>query len=49
MCLVADLLFLLNVFQKKVQRDSLTIVDIEPEAETFQKSLDRLSSSPLLG
>ena len=27
----------------------LTIVDLEPEAEKFQKSLDKLSSSPLLG
>ena len=49
MCFVADLLFLLKVFQKKLQRDSLTIVDIEPEAETFQKSIDKLSTSPLLG
>ena len=49
MCFVADLLFLLKVFQKKLQRDSLTIVDIEPEAEKFQKSIDKLSTSPLLG
>ena len=47
MCFVADLLFL-KVFQKKLQRDSLTIVDIEPEAEKFQKSIDKLSTSPLL-
>ena len=49
MCFVADLLFLFKVFQKKLQRDSLTIVDIEPEAEKFQKSIDKLSTSPLLG
>ena len=41
MCFVADLLFLLKVFQKKLQRDSLTIVDIEPEAEKFQKNVDK--------
>ncbi|CAB4031786.1 E3 SUMO- ligase KIAA1586-like isoform X3 [Paramuricea clavata] len=49
MCFVADLLFLLKVFQKKLQRDSLTIVDIEPEAEKFQKSLDKLGTRSLLG
>ena len=49
MCFVADLLFLLKVFQKKFQCDSLTIVDIGPEAEKFQKSIDKLSTSPLLG
>ena len=49
MCFVADLLFVLKVFQKKLQRDSLTIVDIEPEAGKFQKSVDKLSTSSLLG
>jgi hypothetical protein len=49
MCFVADLLFLLKVFQKKLQCDSLTIVDIEPETEKFQKKVDKLSTSPLLG
>ena len=29
--------------------DSLTIVDIEPETEKFQKKVDKLSTSPLLG
>ena len=48
-CFFADLLFLLKVFQKKPQCDSLTIVDIELQAETFHKSLDMLSTSPLLG
>ena len=37
MCFVADLLFLIKVFQKKLQSDSLTIVDIEPEAEKFRE------------
>lgn len=49
MCFVADLLFLLKVFQKKLQRDSLIIVDIESEAEKFQKSLDKLGTRSLLG
>ena len=49
MCFVTDLFFLFKVFQKKLQCDSLTIVDIEPEAEKFQKSIDMLSTSPLLG
>ena len=49
MCFVADLLSLRKVFQKKLQRDSLTIVDIEPEAETFHKSINKLSTNPLLG
>ena len=49
MCFAADLLFLPKVIQKKLQRDSLIILDIEPEAETFQKSLDKLSTIPLLG
>ena len=33
MCFAADLLFVTKVFQRKLQSDSLTIVDIEPEAE----------------
>ena len=49
MCFVADLLFLLKVFQKKLQSDSLIIVDIESEAEKFQKSLDKLGTRSLLG
>ena len=49
MCFAADLLFLLKVIQKKLQRDSLIILDIEPEAEKFQKRLDKLSTIPLLG
>ena len=49
MCFAVDLLFLLKVIQKKLQRDSLTILDIEPEAEKFQKSLDKLSTILLLG
>ena len=31
MCFVANVLFLLSNFQRKLQNDSLTIVDTEPE------------------
>ena len=49
MCFVADLLFLIKVFQKKLQSDSLTIVDIEPEAEKFRERMNKLSTGSLLG
>ena len=49
MCFVADLLFLIKVFQKMLQRDSLTIVDIEPKAEKFRERVNKLSTGPLLG
>ena len=49
MCFVADLLFLIKVFQKKLQSDSLTIVDIEPEAEKFRERVNKLSTGSLLG
>ena len=49
MCFVADLLFLFKNFQKKLQADSITIVDIDPEVQKLQKRLDNLSKSPLLG
>ena len=49
MCFVADLLFLIKVFQKKLQSDSLTIVDIEPEAERFRERVSKLSTGSLLG
>ena len=48
-CFVADLLFLIKVFQKKLQSDSLTIVDIEPEAEKFREKVNKLSTGSLLG
>ena len=35
MCLRGDFLFLLNVFQKKLQGNDITIVDILPETEKF--------------
>ena len=49
MCFVADLLFLIKVLQKKLQSDSLTIVDIEPEAEKFRDKVNKLSTGSLLG
>ena len=49
MCFVADLLFLLSNFQKTLQSDSLTILDIKPKLETFQKKLDKLTNEPLIG
>ena len=49
MWFVADLLFLIKVFQKKLQSDSLTIVDIEPEAEKFHERVNKLSTGSLLG
>jgi hypothetical protein len=49
MCFLADLLFLLANFQKKLQRDSLTIVDIKPELEVFTQKLNLLTGTPLIG
>ena len=49
MCFVADLLFLIKVFQKKLQSDSLTIVDIKPEAGKFRERVNKLSTGSLLG
>ena len=43
MCFVADLLFLIKVFQKKLQSDSLIIADIEPVAEKFHEKVNKLS------
>ena len=48
-CFVADMLLLFKNFQKKLQADSITIVDIDPEVQKLQKRLDNLSNSPLLG
>ena len=49
MCFVADLLFVFKVFQKKLQSDSITIVDIKPEVVKFKMRMDRLSESSLIG
>ena len=49
MCFAADLLFVIKMFQRKLQSDSLTIVDIEPEAEKFHERVNKLSTRSLLG
>jgi len=49
MSFLADVLFLLENFQKKLQRDFLTIVDIKPALQIFVKKLDLLIDAPLLG
>jgi len=49
MCFLADLLLILTNFQRKLQSDSLTIIDIEPELSHFVKKLERLDEMPLLG
>eukprot|EP00795_Rhopilema_esculentum_P010390 gene10390-19087_t len=49
MWFVADLLFLIKVFQNKLQSDSLTILDIEPKAEKFRERVNKLSTGSLLG
>jgi len=48
MCFIADLLFVLKVFQKKLQSDSLIIIGIEVEAKWFQKTIDNLNGRKLL-
>ena len=39
----------LSTLNQKFQSDSITIVDIEPEAQKFQRRVDRLNGSSLLG
>ena len=49
MYFVAYLLFVFKVFQKKLQSNSITIVDIKPKDENFKKRIDILSVSSLIG
>ena len=49
MCFLADLLFLLSNFQRKLQNDMLTILDIKPQLDIFVKKLEKLTDAPLLG
>ena len=49
MCLLGDVLFLLKVFQKKLQGDDTTIVDIVPETKKFIAKIDKLQQRPILG
>ena len=48
-CLLGDVLFLLKTFQKRLQSDDITIVDIVPEAKKFLKKLEKLNDKELLG
>ena len=41
--------FLLKVFQKKLQGDDITIVDIVPETKKFIAKTDKLPQRPVLG
>ena len=49
MCLLGDVLFLLKVFQKKLQGDDITIVDIVPKTKKFIAKIDKLQQRPVLG
>ena len=49
MCFLGDVLFLLKVFQKKLQADDITIVDVVPETTKFIKKLQKLHEGPILG
>ena len=49
MCLMGDVLFLLKVFQKKLQGDDITIVDIVAETKKFIAKIDKLQQRPILG
>ena len=49
MCFAADLLFVIKVFQKKLQTDPLTIVDIKPETEKVRERVNKLSARSVLG
>ena len=48
MCLLGDVLFLLKVFQKKLQGD-ITIVDVIPETKKFIAKIDILQQRPIVG
>ena len=49
MCFLADFLFLLQNFQKRLQSDSLTLLDVKPETNRFIEKVRGLQSKPLLG
>ena len=49
MCFLADLLFLLKKFQKRLQSDDIAITDIRPQLEAFKQKLLNLESTPLIG
>ena len=49
MCLLGDILLILKMFQKKLQGDDITIVDIVPETKKFIAKIDKLQQRPILG
>jgi uncharacterized protein YnzC (UPF0291/DUF896 family) len=49
LCFLADLLFILQNFQKKLQSDTITIVDLQPELQKFVAKLETLKERPILG
>ena len=49
MSFTSDVLFLLRNFQKRLQSDTITIVDIAPEIDNFLKKLTTLLEKSLLG
>ena len=49
MCLLGDVLFLLKVFQKRLQADDITIVDIVSETKKLLAKLDKLHQRQRIG
>jgi hypothetical protein len=49
MCFLADLLYLLKIFQKKLQSDNFCIVDLKPQLGVFQNKLENLDETMMLG
>ena len=49
MCFIGDLLFLLSNFQKRLQSDHITIIDLPNEVTKFQKKLAELLDKPMIG
>ena len=49
LCFLADLLFLLQNFQKKLQSDSITIIDLKPQLSVFIQKVIATEKAPLLG
>ena len=49
MCFLADLLFLLKNFQKRLQSDEICITDLKPQLDVFTQKLLRMETSLLVG
>jgi len=48
-CFVADILFILKNFQKQLQSDAFTIVDIKPQLDIFTQKLTKLCDTMIIG